>query len=613
LRPKNLQKLKAPYLKKINVIRERINVRLFTHKQLVLRALRIISILVSLFTLGTIVFYYGFPGNEARASRILNIVSISVSFYLIKYFTQIFYDFHPRHFIKKNIAEGGVLLFLFVLMIFYYTTRVSLLDYLSKSLGFDVEPYILLTVQLYFLIIVGFEVGKASSYLKFIEVQPATLMTISFLVLIFSGAGMLMLPEMTRTGIRFIDALFTAASASCVTGLVVVDTGTFFTFKGQIVILILIQLGGINIISFATFFATFYRSSSVRYQSILKDFLSVGKMSDTRSLLRKIIYFSMSIELAGTLLIFFTWKPSVVFSSGFERFYYSVFHAVSAFNNAGFSLFANNLYQSGVVQSLNVHIIIIILIFLGGIGFMTLEDIYSTVFIRKKLFQFWRTIQIGSKIILKTSIGLVIVGAALFMVAEWNNVLTGQDFYTKVICSLFQSVTTRTAGFNSVDMTALSQPILTFFVFLMFIGASPGSTGGGIKTTTFSIIIRSAIATIKGKKNVEAYHHTFSFSLIDRAYAIALFSIFTIFTSTLLLTFTEPHTPFLKLIFEEVSAFGTVGLSTGITPFLSDFGKLIITVSMFIGRIGPLTLAIFLSRRMISTKYKYPEVNIMVG
>jgi Trk-type K+ transport system membrane component len=162
-------------------------------------------------------------------------------------------------------------------------------------------------------------------------------------------------------------------------------------------------------------------------------------------------------------------------------------------------------------------------------------------------------------------------------------------------------------------MGALTQPVLIFFIFLMFIGASPGSTGGGIKTTTFSVILRTSLATIRGKKNVEAYHHTFSFSLIDRAYAIALFAIFLIFSSTLLLSFTEPHIPFLRLIFEEVSAFGTVGLSTGITPFLSDAGKVIITLSMFVGRIGPLTLAVFLSKRIISTKYRYPDVNIMVG
>jgi potassium uptake TrkH family protein len=597
----------------INRIRERINVRLFSHKRIVLNTLKVVSILVSLFTLGIIIHFYGFPGNEHRISKIINIVTFSIGFYLFKYFTQIFYDFHPLEFIKRNLAEGIILAVMLILVLFYYFFGVSLLGYFSVKLNFDLQPYVLLSIQLYFLLIVGFEVGKASQLLKFLTLGPSALMTLSFLLLIFFGTGLLMLPEMTYGNIRFIDALFTSASASCVTGLTVVDTGTFFTFKGQIVILLLFQFGGINIVSFATFFATFHRSDSVRYQSVLRDFLSTGKISDTRSLLRKIIYFSLVIEMIGSLLIYLTWSPQVIFKTGFEKVYFSVFHCISAFNNAGFSLFPKNLYDHGIATSFNVHVVFMVLIFLGGIGFTTLENFYIILTDPKKWLSLWKHLKIGSKIAIKTSIWLIIAGAVLFLFAEWDGVLSGQVFSGQIITSLFQSVTTRTAGFNTVDIGALTQPVLIFFIFLMFIGASPGSTGGGIKTTTFSVILRTSIATIRGKKNVEAYHHTFSFSLIDRAYAIALFAIFLIFSSTLLLSFTEPYVPFLKLIFEEVSAFGTVGLSTGITPFLSDAGKVIITLSMFIGRIGPLTLAVFLSKRIISTKYRYPDVNIMVG
>ena len=588
----------------IDRIRERINVRLFSHKKIVLNSLKIISILVSLLTLGVIIEFYGYPGNEERTRQIINIVSFSISFYLFKYFIQIFYDFHPFHFIKRNLAEGLVLAILLILVLFYYFFGLSIIAYFSEQLQFDLQPFILLSIQIYFLIIVGFEVGKASQHLKLLALGPSALMTLSFLFLIFFGAGLLMLPEMTKGGIRFVDALFTSASASCVTGLTVLETGTYFTFKGQIIILLLIQLGGINIVSFATFFATFYRSDSVRYQSVLRDFLSSDRISDTRNLLRRIIFFSIVIEIIGALLIYFSWMQQVSFHSGFEKVYYSVFHSISAFNNAGFSLFPKNLYESGVSQSFNVHIVIMVLIFLGGIGFTTLEDFYSLLIDRNKWRNVSKRIKIGSKIALKTSLWLIVFGAVLFLYAEWENVLSGQVFHEKLITSLFQSITTRTAGFNTIDLDAVSQPVLISFLFLMFIGASPGSTGGGIKTTTFTVILRSAIATIRGKKNVEAYHHTFSFSLIDRAYAIALFAIFLIFTSTLLLSFTEPHVPFLKLIFEEVSAFATVGLSTGITPYLSDTGKLIITVSMFVGRIGPLTLAVFLSKRIISTKYR---------
>jgi potassium uptake TrkH family protein len=597
----------------INRIRERINVRLFSHKKIVLNSLKVISILVSLLTIGVIIHFYGWPGNEYRTNQIINIVTFSISFYLLKYFTQIFYDFHPLEFIRRNLAEGIVLSVMLILVLFYYFIGVSILGYFSVQLNFDLQPYVLLSIQIYFLVIVGFEVGKASQHLKLLALGPSALMTLSFIFLILFGTGLLMLPEMTHGGIRFIDALFTSASASCVTGLVVVDTGTFFTFKGQIVILLLIQLGGINIVSFATFFATFYRTDSVRYQSVLRDFLSSSKISDTRSLLRRIIFFSIVIEIAGAVLVYFNWVQQVSFSSNFEKIYYSIFHSVSAFNNAGFSLFPKNLYESGVSQSFNVHIVFMILIFLGGIGFTTLEDFYSILLNRKKWKNFWKHVKIGSKIALKTSLWLIAAGAVLFLYAEWENILSGQIFREKIITALFQSISTRTAGYNTVDVGALTQPVLISFIFLMFIGASPGSTGGGIKTTTFSVILRTSLATIRGKKNVEAYHHTFSFSLIDRAYAIALFAIFLIFSSTLLLSFTEPNVPFIKLIFEEVSAFGTVGLSTGITPYLSDAGKVIITLSMFVGRIGPLTLAVFLSKSIISTKYRYPDVNIMVG
>jgi potassium uptake TrkH family protein len=569
--------------------------------------------LVSLLTIGVIIYYYGFPGNEQRTGQIINLVTVSVSFYWFKYLTQFFYDFHPLSFIRKNLTEGIVLAFLLILIIFYYYFGLSILTYFSERLEFDLQPYILLSIQLYFLIIVGFEAGKASQHLKLLALGPSALMTLSFILLIAFGTGLLMLPEMTHGGIRFIDALFTSASASCVTGLIVVDTGTFFTFKGQIVILMLIQMGGINIVSFATFFATFYRADSIRYQSVLRDFLSSGKMSDTRSLLRKIVFFSIVIETFGALMMYLTWSDQIVFRSGFEKLYHSIFHSVSAFNNAGFSLYPKNLYENAISQSFNVHIVIMFLFFLGGIGFTTLEDFYNVLINRKKWKNFRRNIKIGSKIALKTTLWLILAGTVLFLYAEWDSVLSGYAFRGKMITSLFHSMTARTAGFNTIDIGALSQPVLIFFIFLMFVGAAPGSTGGGIKTTTFAVILRSSIATIRGKKNVEAYHHTFSFSLIDRAYAIALFAIFLIFTSTLLLSFTEPHVPFLKLIFEEVSAFGTVGLSTGITPYLSDAGKAIITISMFVGRIGPLTLAVFLSKRIISTKYRYPDVNIMVG
>ncbi|MBP6977992.1 MAG: potassium transporter TrkG [Bacteroidales bacterium] len=597
----------------INRIRERINVRLFTHKNLVLRCLRIASLLVSLVTIASILYYYGYPKTSEATSIVSIIITLSIGFYIFKFLTHIFYDFHPGRYIRENLTEALILLFILLIALLYQIFNLPIINFVSNTLGFDIRPYALLFVQLYFFIIVGMETGKASHKLRLFELGPSALMTLSFVILISAGTLLLLLPEMTHSGIRFVDALFTSTSASCVTGLSTVDTATHFTLKGQIIIMILIQLGGINIVSFATFFSTFYRSESVKYQSILKDFLSTGRLSDTRDLLRRIVYFSIIIELLGTVLIFFSWHDQIVFATPAQRVFFSLFHSISAFNNAGFSLFSYNLMQQWVAQSYNLHIWIAMLIFLGGIGFATLEELLALFTSWKKLLKPWKYLSIPSRLVLKVSLLLILAGMAVFIYAEHSNTLSGMSTKGFIVTSLFQSVTARTAGFNTVDFASITQPVLIFFIFLMYVGASPGGTGGGIKTTTFAIILKTAYATIRGKRNVETHHHTIAFSLIDKAYAIALFALFLIFTSVFLLSFTEPDMRFLHLAFEEVSAFGTVGLSTGITPLLSDAGKTIIIFSMFIGRIGPLTMALFLSRPIISTHYLYPEIKMMVG
>lgn len=419
---------------------------------------------------------------------------------------------------------------------------------------------------------------------------------------------------MTVSGIKPIDALFTSTSACCVTGLVVVDTSMCFTLKGKTIIMFLIQAGGLNIISFATLFATFYRNSAgIKMQSLIKDIVSTDKLSNTRELLRKIFLYSIFIELTGAVLLFITWPNELIFRGIGEKIYFSLFHSVSAFNNAGFALFTDNLYTITVKHAYNLQLVIAALIFLGGIGFIVLEDVFSLKNIRERRKIKWKRLHAHSRIALYTSGILIGAGALVLFLVEYKNTLSGYGVYGSIVSSLFQSVTCRTAGFNTVDISHLGQPIIIFMMFLMFIGASPGSTGGGIKTTTFSVILRSAISTIKGRKNVEIVKHTISSDTISRAYSIALFSISLIFISTFALSITEPDKSFLSLLFEEISAFGTVGLSTGITSSLSFAGKSIIILTMYIGRIGTLTLALAITKRVIFTKYRYSEINVLVG
>lgn len=596
-------------------IREYINIRLYKHKVHVIRALHIASIIVSLIAITAIIYQHGFPQSAWSFRFTESIIEFSLIFYVLKFLTRIFYDFHPLDFIKDNKFEAIILTLVALDQLISLFTGQHLVQQFLRVIGFPgINTYYNLFIQFYFFLIIAIELGKAGRFIEYISIGPSGLLVVSFIFIILAGTGLLLLPEMTVSGISLVDALFTSTSACCVTGLVVVDTATCFTLKGKTVIMMLIQIGGLNIISFATFFATFYRNSAgVKMQSLIKDMVSTDKLSNTRSLLRKIFAYSIFIELAGAVLLYITWPNELIFKGIEEKIYFSIFHSVSAFNNAGFGLLTDNLFDITVRHAYNLQLVIAALIFLGGIGFIVLQDVFGLKNIKERHRIRWKRLQTHSRIALYTSGILVVAGAIVFYLIEFNSSISGYGLYGSIVSSVFQSVTCRTAGFNTVDFTNLGQPILVFMIFLMFIGASPGGTGGGIKTTTFSVILRSALSTIRGRKNVEIVKHTVSNDTISRAYSIALFSISLIFISTFMLTITEPDKNFLSLIFEEVSAFGTVGLSTGITSSLSVAGKFIIIFTMYIGRIGTLTLAIAITKRIIYTKYRYSEINVIVG
>ncbi len=591
-------------------IREKINLRIFSSKELVEDIFHVLSFLVMTLVVGVAVYYYGFPKTAASIRFNEETMKFSLLFFSLRYLILLFYDFHPLDFLRTNRLEGGVLLF-FILYLLLPTFFNRLI--FSWLFGEIVNNHSMVLFQIYFAFIIVIELSKSGSKISALNLKPATLLILSFVLLIGVGTGLLMLPEMT-TGhhFSFINSLFTATSASCVTGLIVVDTATFFTLKGKLVIMLLIQLGGINIISFATFFATFSKSSgSIKYQSLMKEFLSTDRLSDSKSVLRSIVEFSLLMEAIGTLLLYFSWG-NVHFANWKSQLFNSVFHAVSAFNNAGFSTFTNNLAENGVRHLYGLQVVIILLIFFGGFGFMAMQDVFSLKSIRERRKFRWKKLNTGTKVTLYMSLFLITIGALVFYILQ-KDTLSGDTWYQALVTSVFQSVTTRTAGFNTVNIGHLATPVLIFFIFLMFVGAGPGSTGGGIKVTTFAVIIKSAIATIKGEKNVVFFKRTIPFSTIDKAYSIALFSISMIFISTFFLSITEPGVDLMKLLFEEFSAFGTVGLSTGITASLSEAGKAIIIFSMFVGRIGTLTLAMALSTRVISTNFRYAQTSIMVG
>lgn len=596
--------------------RENLRLAIYDNRQKILTTLRIIGMLVATTAIISILYLYGFPKTSESVRITREIIQASLLFYLIKYWIKLFLSLDWKQFIRQNLFESFIMFFLMIMILLYLFFRTNVQQLFQENLNMEMfSSYTVIFVQLYFFIIFALELGRGSRFIAKAHIGPAQLLALSFVLLITMGTILLLLPEMTTSHhISLIDAIFTATSASCVTGLTVVDTASFFTVKGQVVIMLLIQLGGLNIISFATFFATLYRqSTSLRYQSLLKELLSVEGFSDTRDLLRRIFYFSISIEAIGCFFIYFVWGNQILFEDNGQKIFFSVFHAISAFNNAGFSLFPNGLYEPVIRNAWYLHIVIAVLIFFGGIGFLALEDLISIRSIRDRIRNPWKKISVNTKIVLFTSLALILFGAVMFYLLEKNNTLKGMDVFGTIVTCLFQSITPRTAGFNTVDFSHLLTPTLLIIMFLMFIGASPGSTGGGIKTTTFAVIVKSALATISGKKTLEFFRQSIREEAVGKAYAIVLFSMSLIFISTLLLTITEPDKGFLQLVFEEISAFGTVGLSTGITPLLSEPGKIILIFTMFVGRIGTLTLALIFSRKVLYTKYRYATTYLQIG
>lgn len=425
-----------------------------------------------------------------------------------------------------------------------------------------------------------------------------------------------MLPKMTVEGVNlhFVDALFTATSASCVTGLSTVDIAMYFTLRGQIIIMFLAQLGGLNIITFATFFLILSKKSiGIKNQALIKDSLDERNFSDSMRLLKEIFYSTFIIEGVGAVLIFFNWSNNTPFLDFYQKAYYSVFHSIMAFNNAGFSLFEGNLFNFYCRNAYVLQFVITALIFLGRDRIPGDKGRVGRFFLQKE-----RTYkpQMGSQ---HEDSGIYFAGADchrnhIFYDLRMEQSLRDHPWGGKIIVSLFQAVTARTAGFQSVDFSILMNPTLILLMMLMFIGASPVSTGGGIKTTTFAVLVLSAINTIKGRERINVEHSQISNSAVLRAMTILLFSACFVILGTIVLSFTDPDKEMIGLVFEQVSAFTTTGLSTGITPDLSTGSKVTLIVSMFMGRIGLLTFGFALINKIkAEPDYKYPKARIIVG
>jgi len=437
--------------------------------------------------------------------------------------------------------------------------------------------------------------------------DPPKVLVLGFALIILIGAFLLTLPAATvdGNGLSFLNALFTATSATCVTGLVVVDTGSTFTTFGQLVILMLIQIGGLGFMTFATLFAFLLgKRISLKERILLQESLNNLSMEGIVKLARRILIFTAVIELAGAVLL------SIRFSFDMpvgKAIYYGIFHSISNFNNAGFDLMGDFNSLTGYVSDPIVTITVCLLITLGGIGFIVMNEIYE--------FRTSKRLSLHTKVVLMTSLFLVVIGTIGIFFLEWNNskTLKPLSLQGKILGALYQSVTSRTAGSNTVSIGDMTQSGLFLIIFLMFIGASPGSTGGGIKTTTFTTLIGAVWSQIRGKEDVVFYRQRIGYETIYKALTVTLSGLFLVMTVTLLLTITEQGKDFLMIFFEATSAFATVGLSMGLTPELSHVGKVIIILTMFAGRVGPLTIAYAVTIRRNPDSFKYPKGKIMIG
>ncbi|MBE9504822.1 MAG: potassium-transporting ATPase subunit KdpA [Proteobacteria bacterium] len=445
--------------------------------------------------------------------------------------------------------------------------------------------------------------------------HPAQILLISFIVATLIGTALLKLPGTVMNGeLSLVDAFFTATSSVCVTGLIVVDTASTFSPLGKFILLMLIQVGGLGIMTFSVMFVMMAgKRISFKEQVMIQDTFAHSPAKDLKSLIISVALLTFIIEFIGALILFARWSWEFPFEKAIAL---SVFHSVSAFCNAGFSLFSDSFmgYRGDIVINLTVAVLII----LGGLGFLVLMEIPSLLFNKGKK---RKQMTLHTKIVLIMSASLTVAGLVLFFLMERNNLLKDLDLWDSILASFFQSVTARTAGFNTVDINLLSPVTLFLMIIFMFIGASPGSTGGGIKTSTLGVLIALMKSRLMARENVNLFKRTLPKDVVARSLSIVLISFIVVILFTMVLLLTEGgniHDPtqrgqFLEMLFEVVSAFGTVGLSTGITSSLSDAGKVTVSLLMLVGRLGPLTIALAIGKKIAEGRFQYSEERVMTG
>jgi len=563
--------------------------------------------------LAFLIFDFGFKNfQDFRLYKLVVLPSLLLALIFFNFYKYSKYRKEPE--VYRNSRINLLILLLLILLeviMIIANYETSLLETL-----FDARYVIEYGLLFYFFIRLTFLLRKIYS----IYFNPAILFVGSFAIIALAGTFLLMLPSSTTHGISFTDALFTSTSATAVTGLIVVDTAKDFTPLGQTIIMLLFQIGGLGMLTFTSFFAYFFKSGASFKESLyMKDILGHEKLNSVMRTVMQIVLFSLILEGIGALLVYHSLTHIGSFK---DRGFFAVFHAISAYCNAGFSLASDGLYDTGLRFNYYMQWVIMALIVFGGLGYhiaynviQYLKKLMANLFSKRddRLF-ISRVINLNTKIVLYTTVILIAGGAIFFLFSEQQtHLLAHTSTFGKFTTAMFSSVTSRTAGFNTVDMTNFTIPGILFMIFLMWIGASPASTGGGIKTTTFALATLNIFSIARDKKYIEIGTRRVATEAVQRAFAIISISLVSIGTGILLLLIFNPEFSLIQIAFEVFSAFSTVGLSLGITSQLSEQSKYVIIFLMFFGRIGLLNLMIGLLKSVGKTDYKYPEENILIN
>ena len=565
--------------------------------------------------LGIIAFIsdFGFSQNDFFQRLIEGFYFLVLGVGIISTFARYLKNFRL---INRKVFVFDFLSICFTLWIFYMYLLVGV-PFKTDHL---LENPIWLRIAVLFTFIREFSEVPFSFERKFLN--PAQLFVASFLLIILLGTFLLMLPNATYEGLSFINALFTSTSAVCVTGLIVVDTSTYFTEFGQYIIMFLIQIGGLGILTFTSYFSYFFKGGSTyENQLVLSDMTSTQKLGEIFSTLKYVILITFGIELFSGVLIYSSLEADN-FQSQYDQVFFSVFHAISGFCNAGFSTLSNSLQEDGFKYNYFLQLTIILTFVLGGLGFPIVSNIINYLKYRlRKLLSFGKkktgykpwVLNLNSRITLITTFSISAIAFVAFYILEYNNTLSEHQGIGKVVTALFGATTPRTAGFNTIDTASMLLPTTMMVFFLMWIGASPSSTGGGIKTSTFAIAMLNIISLAKGKTRIEIFRREIADITVRRSLAIISLSFIVIGLGIMLISVFDSEKKLIDIAFECFSAYATVGLSLGITADLSTMRKLIIVVIMFVGRVSMLTIIIAVFKKIKHKNYRYPTEEITIN